>query len=285
MHVACRARFVLAHWCSASKHGSVTLAQYGVIQQHATVATSAALRSAAQRSVARCSQLPGSFSDADPAAAPPHPPPAAAMLPGAPVPAAAAQALAGLRVQRASGVQRPPDAGAWREGTGCLVAALGAAHLTRRCGRRRADRARLRARNDEAARQIEALTNAREKAARLEGQQWRSSGAPEWNTGYMPTDWPKSFVPAVSTAPQALQQVRWPEEWPYTARDFRREDESPDEEFYDLPRLAFHVDKGHPQPQTRPTAKLFTMSFSTFPCQEPGAEFPRVSLHLENSHP
>jgi len=49
----------------------------------------------------------------------------------------------------------------------------------------------------------------------------------------------------VSTAPQALQQVRWPEEWPYTARDFRREDESPDEEFYDLPRLAFHVDKGY----------------------------------------
>ena len=31
--------------------------------------------------------------------------------------------------------------------------------------------------------------------------------------------------------------------WPYTAEDFRRQDESSDDNFYSMPRLVYHIDE------------------------------------------
>jgi len=45
-------------------------------------------------------------------------------------------------------------------------------------------------------------------------------------------------------APEALQKVQWPSEWPYTAEDFSRQDETDDEIFYIQPRLCTHVSDG-----------------------------------------
>jgi len=53
--------------------------------------------------------------------------------------------------------------------------------------------------------------------------------------------WPQSFVQGGS-AEEVLQKVQWPQEWPYTANDFTRQDESDDLYFYDQPRLCTHVD-------------------------------------------
>lgn len=39
-----------------------------------------------------------------------------------------------------------------------------------------------------------------------------------------------------------LATPQWPSEWPYSAADLSRQDESTDENFYDAPRFCFHVD-------------------------------------------
>lgn len=46
---------------------------------------------------------------------------------------------------------------------------------------------------------------------------------------------------AVSVS-DVLAAPKWPAEWPYTPRDFSRQDESTDARFYDAPRFCFHVD-------------------------------------------
>ena len=43
-------------------------------------------------------------------------------------------------------------------------------------------------------------------------------------------------------AEDVLKNPRWPEKWPYTPADFRREDESVDTYFYSQPRLVYHID-------------------------------------------
>lgn len=45
------------------------------------------------------------------------------------------------------------------------------------------------------------------------------------------------------TAADVLKAPQWPEAWPYTPADFRRQDESPDDNFYDTPRLVYHIDE------------------------------------------
>lgn len=40
-----------------------------------------------------------------------------------------------------------------------------------------------------------------------------------------------------------LATPKWPAEWPFSASDFRRQDESSDQNFYAAPRFCFHVDE------------------------------------------
>lgn len=39
-----------------------------------------------------------------------------------------------------------------------------------------------------------------------------------------------------------LKTPQWPEKWPFYPEDFKRQDESEDEQFYEAPRLVFHID-------------------------------------------
>jgi SAM-dependent methyltransferase len=41
---------------------------------------------------------------------------------------------------------------------------------------------------------------------------------------------------------EVLKNPRWPEEWPFTAASFRRQDESDDTQFYSVPRYVAHID-------------------------------------------
>ncbi|CAL1168722.1 unnamed protein product [Cladocopium goreaui] len=51
------------------------------------------------------------------------------------------------------------------------------------------------------------------------------------------------FAIANSPVSEALKEPKWPEKWPYTAADFRRQDESDDQGFYNAPRFVTHIDK------------------------------------------
>ncbi len=44
------------------------------------------------------------------------------------------------------------------------------------------------------------------------------------------------------TVEDVLKNPKWPSQWPYSAQDFARADESDDEMFYDSPRLVYHID-------------------------------------------
>lgn len=46
------------------------------------------------------------------------------------------------------------------------------------------------------------------------------------------------------TANDVLKTPQWPEKWPFTPKDFTRQDESKDEFFYGQPRLVYHIDDG-----------------------------------------
>lgn len=39
-----------------------------------------------------------------------------------------------------------------------------------------------------------------------------------------------------------LELPKWPDTWPFITIDFRRQDETPDSEFYKQPRLVYHID-------------------------------------------
>jgi len=41
-----------------------------------------------------------------------------------------------------------------------------------------------------------------------------------------------------------LKNPKWPDQWPFSAVDFKRMDESDDEIFYGDPRLVYHIDEG-----------------------------------------
>jgi len=41
-----------------------------------------------------------------------------------------------------------------------------------------------------------------------------------------------------------LKNPQWPEKWPFQPRDFSRQDESIDTNFYNQPRLVYHIDDG-----------------------------------------
>ncbi|KAE8658180.1 cytidine deaminase-like [Hibiscus syriacus] len=55
----------------------------------------------------------------------------------------------------------------------------------------------------------------------------------------------KSFMASArlkSSVEQALQNVEWPEQFPFKEEDFQRFDESPDSLFYEAPRFVTHID-------------------------------------------
>lgn len=56
--------------------------------------------------------------------------------------------------------------------------------------------------------------------------------------------WPRSAVGFAADPSEVLKTVQWPPQWPYTADDMRRADESTDAGFYDEPRLCTHIDDG-----------------------------------------
>jgi Methyltransferase domain len=41
-----------------------------------------------------------------------------------------------------------------------------------------------------------------------------------------------------------LKAPVWPEKWPFYPEDFKRQDESDDSQFYESPRLVYHIDEG-----------------------------------------
>jgi SAM-dependent methyltransferase len=49
---------------------------------------------------------------------------------------------------------------------------------------------------------------------------------------------------AASRVERVLEGVKWPDEFPFTAEDFQRFDESPDTFFYGQPRFVTHIDDG-----------------------------------------
>lgn len=46
-----------------------------------------------------------------------------------------------------------------------------------------------------------------------------------------------------SIVSDVLSSPKWPAEWPYSANDFSRQDETFDEIFYSMPRFCYHVDE------------------------------------------
>jgi SAM-dependent methyltransferase len=58
-------------------------------------------------------------------------------------------------------------------------------------------------------------------------------------------------------AEKVLQNPQWPPEWPYTAQDLSRMDESDDEIFYDSPRLCYHIDDAAVASLTDYYSKIF----------------------------
>lgn len=48
--------------------------------------------------------------------------------------------------------------------------------------------------------------------------------------------------PSRQKAADVLTSPKWPESWPYTDRDFQRQDETNDDYFYDEPRIVYHID-------------------------------------------
>lgn len=65
---------------------------------------------------------------------------------------------------------------------------------------------------------------------------------------------PQARAAGVSEAEQVLQNVQWPEQFPFSKEDFARYDESPDTVFYDAPRFVTHID----DPAIRALTKYYT---------------------------
>lgn len=43
---------------------------------------------------------------------------------------------------------------------------------------------------------------------------------------------------------QVLVNPTWPDKFPFDEKDFKRQDEASDFQFYDAPRLVAHIDNG-----------------------------------------
>jgi SAM-dependent methyltransferase len=67
----------------------------------------------------------------------------------------------------------------------------------------------------------------------------------------------KTALHETRIAEKVLQNPQWPPEWPYTAQDLSRMDESDDEIFYDSPRLCYHIDDAAVSALTDYYGKIF----------------------------
>ncbi|CAM9348257.1 unnamed protein product [Chrysoparadoxa australica] len=56
---------------------------------------------------------------------------------------------------------------------------------------------------------------------------------------------------------EVLRNPKWPDEYPFGPQDFRRQDESNDAQFYDQPRLVYHIDDGAVNALTNYYARAF----------------------------
>jgi hypothetical protein len=52
----------------------------------------------------------------------------------------------------------------------------------------------------------------------------------------------KNICMMAASAEDVLKNPKWPEKWPFSPRDFAREDESDDFMFYEQPRFVTHID-------------------------------------------
>lgn len=50
-------------------------------------------------------------------------------------------------------------------------------------------------------------------------------------------------LPTTMRVSEVLEKAQWPASWPYSPRDFSREDSSRDAAFYSMPRFCFHIDE------------------------------------------
>ena len=55
---------------------------------------------------------------------------------------------------------------------------------------------------------------------------------------------PFSSSRMAATVSDVLKNPKFPEKWPFTAKDFSRQDESVDQQFYSAPRFVYHIDDG-----------------------------------------
>ena len=55
-----------------------------------------------------------------------------------------------------------------------------------------------------------------------------------------------------------LKDPQWPEKWPFYPEDFKRQDESDDTNFYETPRLVYHIDDSAVTALTKYYAQTFT---------------------------
>lgn len=59
------------------------------------------------------------------------------------------------------------------------------------------------------------------------------------------------------TAADVLKNPSWPDKWPFSPKDFTRQDESTDTNFYDQPRLVYHIDDNAVQALTKHYKSVF----------------------------
>lgn len=61
-----------------------------------------------------------------------------------------------------------------------------------------------------------------------------------------------------ATFPDVLKNPQFPEKWPFYPEDFKRQDESDDTNFYETPRLVYHIDDPAVAALTKYYAQTFT---------------------------
>ena len=78
-----------------------------------------------------------------------------------------------------------------------------------------------------------------------------------WLSGIHDRAFTTTALNAKLTASDVLKNPKWPESWPFTAKDFRRQDESTDDSFYSQPRLVYHIDDSAVKALTKYYNSLF----------------------------
>ena len=86
------------------------------------------------------------------------------------------------------------------------------------------------------------------------------------------------------TVADVLRAPKWPAEWPFSAEDFRRGDEMPDNVFYSQPRIVYHIDEDavgavtqHYRDTIRPGADVLDICSSWVSHYPSDVEYGRVS--------